>query len=56
MKPGPEKRLPSNKVQSSTNLADWDDVETDIAGNGGSIVRFYSIEGIPQRSFRAVEQ
>ena len=26
------------------------------AGNGGSIVRFYSIEGIPQRSFRAVEQ
>ena len=46
----------SYRVESSTNLQpqSWTAVETGIAGNGGTITKFYSIRETPKRFFRAV--
>ena len=41
------------RIESSTNLVDWNTVETNIIGNGGVITRFYSTENLPKRYFRA---
>ena len=43
----------SYRIEGSTDLDVWSTVETDITGTGGVITRFYSIENIPQRYFRA---
>ena len=43
-------------IESSTDMENWDTVETDIAGAGDTIVRFYTIEAMPKRFFRARRQ
>jgi hypothetical protein len=43
----------SYRIEGSTDLNEWTTVEPEIAGTGGVITRFYSIENIPQRYFRA---
>jgi uncharacterized delta-60 repeat protein len=43
----------SYRIEASTDLVSWNTVETPIIGNGGVIVRFYSIEGQPKRFFRS---
>ena len=40
-------------IESSTNLVDWTTVETGILGEGKTVSRLYSTEGIPKRNFRA---
>jgi hypothetical protein len=42
----------SYTIESSTDLKTWTTVETGIAGTGGMISRFYSVQGIPKRYFR----
>ena len=42
----------SYRIEASTNLNDWNTVETDIIGEGGVITRFYSTENQPKRYFR----
>jgi hypothetical protein len=41
------------KIESSTDLETWDLVEGGIAGEGATVVRFYTIEAMPKRYFRA---
>jgi low density lipoprotein receptor-related protein 5/6 len=43
----------SYRIESSTDLANWQTIETDIIGTGGVVTRFYSIEGQPKRFFRS---
>ena len=43
-------------IESSTDMENWDTVETDIAGAGDTVVRFYTIEAMPKRFFRARRQ
>lgn len=43
----------SYKIESSTDLKTWTSTETGIAGIGGTVTRFYSIQSIPKRYFRA---
>ena len=43
----------SCRIEASTDLATWGTIETNIIGNGGVIIRFYSTEGQPRRFFRA---
>ena len=43
----------SYRVEASTDLDGWNVIETDIAGNGGMIRRFYSTKGQPRMAFRA---
>jgi uncharacterized repeat protein (TIGR02543 family) len=40
------------RIEGSTDLQNWETVETDINGTGGVITRFYSIENQPKRYFR----
>jgi uncharacterized repeat protein (TIGR02543 family) len=44
------------RIESSTDLADWEIVETGIAGTGGEIQRFYSTRNQPKRYFRVEEE
>lgn len=44
------------QVEASEDLDSWDIIETNIAGNGGTAVRFYTTEGVPHRFFRAVRE
>ena len=43
----------SYRIEGSTDLNEWSMIETGITGTGGGVTRFYSIEKIPQRYFRA---
>jgi uncharacterized repeat protein (TIGR02543 family) len=42
----------SYRIEGSTDLQNWETVETDITGTGGVVTRFYSIENQPKRYFR----
>jgi uncharacterized repeat protein (TIGR02543 family) len=42
----------SYRIEGSTDLQNWEVVETDIIGTGGVVTRFYSIENQPKRYFR----
>ena len=41
------------KVESSTDLANWEFVEGGIVGAGTGVTRFYTTEATPKRYFRA---
>ena len=41
------------KIESSTDLQNWESVEGGIVGEGARVTRFYSIENMPKRYFRA---
>jgi len=41
------------KIESSTDMENWELVEAGIAGTGGTVTRFYTTEAIPKRYFRA---
>ncbi|MDA7930119.1 hypothetical protein N9B63_04710 [Akkermansiaceae bacterium] len=43
----------SYKIESSTDLENWEVIETGILGTGARVTRFYSIEGTTQRFYRA---
>ena len=43
-------------IESSTDMENWDTVETGIAGAGDTVVRFYTNEAMPKRFFRARRQ
>jgi uncharacterized repeat protein (TIGR02543 family) len=43
------------RIEGSTNLQNWETVETEIIGTGGVVTRFYSIENQPKRYFRVVK-
>jgi hypothetical protein len=43
----------SYKIESSTDLENWEIIETGIIGIGARVTRFYSIEATPKRHFRA---
>jgi formylglycine-generating enzyme len=42
----------SYRIEASLDLVGWSTIETNIAGLGGSIARFYSTVGTPRRFFR----
>lgn len=42
----------SYRIEDSTDLQNWNTVETDIIGSGGVVTRFYSTENQPKRYFR----
>jgi uncharacterized repeat protein (TIGR02543 family) len=42
----------SYRIEVSTDLEDWELLETDIIGEGGVVTRFYSIENQSKRYFR----
>ena len=44
------------RIESSTDLKIWMPVEEHIAGTGGEITKFYSIQEIPKRYFRAMPE
>ena len=44
------------RVEASTDLQTWTPVEEHIAGTGGTVTRFYSIQEIPNRYFRSVRE
>ncbi len=44
------------RIEASTDLDNWEIVESGIAGNGAVIQRFYSTRGMPKRYFRVEEQ
>lgn len=46
----------SYRMESSTDLQTWTTVEEHIAGTGGTVTRFYSIQEIPKRFFRPVRE
>ena len=43
----------SYRIEASTDLANWQTIETNIPGTGGVVTRFYSIEGQTRRYFRS---
>lgn len=43
----------SYRIEASTDLANWQTIETNIIGTGGVIPRFYSTEGQLKRFFRS---
>jgi uncharacterized repeat protein (TIGR02543 family) len=43
------------RIEGSTDLQNWETVETGIVGTGGVVTRFYSIENQPKRYFRVVK-
>jgi hypothetical protein len=43
----------SYRIEVSTDLNEWNTLETDIIGEGGVVTRFYSIENQPKRFLRA---
>ncbi len=43
----------SYRIETSTDLTNWSTIEANIIGTGGTITRFYSIEGQPRRYFRS---
>lgn len=43
----------SYRIEASTDLANWQTIETNILGAGGVVTRFYSIEGQARRFFRS---
>jgi hypothetical protein len=46
----------NHRIESSTDLKIWIPVEEHIPGTGGEIVKFYSIQEIPKRYFRAMPE
>ena len=44
------------KIESSTDLDVWDVVEGRIVGTGNQMTRFYTIEALPKRYFRATRE
>jgi hypothetical protein len=42
----------SYRIEASTDLDNWNTVETDIIGASAVVTRFYSIENMPKRFFR----
>jgi hypothetical protein len=43
-------------VEASSDLTTWQSVETGISGTGSFIQRFYSIQDIPKKYFRAIKE
>lgn len=43
----------SYRIESSPDLSTWTTVENNITGTGATVVRFYSIEGINRKFYRA---
>jgi hypothetical protein len=44
----------SYRVEATTDLSNsWETIESDVAGQGGVVTRFYTTEGEPKRFFRA---
>jgi hypothetical protein len=41
------------RVEASVDLENWENIETDIAGTGDFVVRFYSVQETSHRFFRA---
>ena len=46
----------SYRIESSFNNTTWTPVESGIPGTGGEVTRFYTIQAMPKRFFRAVEE
>jgi hypothetical protein len=44
------------RIEDSPDMETWDAVESGIAGNGGTITRFYSTRNREKRFFRVEEQ
>ena len=44
------------RIESSFDLKTWTPVESGIPGNGTVVTRFYTIEAMPKRYFRAVRE
>ena len=42
----------SYRIEASTDLTEWNTVETDIIGQSAVVTRFYSTENMPRRYFR----
>ncbi len=42
----------SYRIEASTDLSEWNTIETDIIGQSGVVTRFYSTENMPQRYLR----
>jgi hypothetical protein len=43
------------RIEASTDLVEWQIVESGIVGQGGQVQRFYSTRGMPKRWFRVEE-
>ena len=43
----------SYRIESSTDLENWEIVEEEIIGTGARVTRFYTTEGTTQRFYRA---
>jgi formylglycine-generating enzyme len=43
------------RIEASADLDGWEAIETEIAGTGGEIQRFYSTRGLPKRYLRVEE-
>jgi hypothetical protein len=43
----------SYRIEDSTDLEEWNTVESNVIGTGGVVTRFYSTESMPKRYFRA---
>jgi hypothetical protein len=46
----------SYRIESSTDMENWTQVEAGIPGTGGRETRFYSIQSVPKRFFRAIRE
>ena len=46
----------SYRIEGSPDLANWSTVESGIAGNGGTVTRFYSTRNMPKRYFRVADE
>jgi hypothetical protein len=44
------------RIESSFDNKTWTPVESGIAGTGGEVTRFYTIQAMPKRFFRAVAE
>ncbi|MCX6878761.1 MAG: hypothetical protein NTW21_33860 [Verrucomicrobia bacterium] len=44
------------RIESSFDNIIWTPVESGIPGNGGEVTRFYTIQAMPKRFFRAVRE
>jgi hypothetical protein len=42
----------SYRIEASTDLSEWNTIETNIIGQSAVVTRFYSTENMPRRYFR----